>query len=167
MFHSLSVLLFNTSEIEANLFGMADDVYNTIEIFKEAARFEDLIVRPYKMISNLIDCLVFMTVALIAVGFIMYDRIVVFAIHAGIFKLSTQKVAVNTKSIQYPRKATNTLPLENDNENSVEPADEDDNSVEVQPNHRLEMVGTPKWAFSWLSGMKIKAIGSVYDYWIR
>jgi len=40
MFRSLSELIFNTSEIETNLFGMADDVYNTIEIFEEAARFE-------------------------------------------------------------------------------------------------------------------------------
>ncbi|XP_016969614.2 uncharacterized protein LOC108037536 [Drosophila rhopaloa] len=182
MFRSFSVLMFNTSETEANLFGMADDVYNTIEIFKEAARFEAKIARPFKMVSNIIDCLVFMAVALIVVAFIMHDRIVVFRKLAKISRQRSQKVAVKEKKIPTPRKVSSTSHPKSCNENDEEPAEDDGNSIRtgvddedaitLQPSDHGEirentMVGTPKWAFNWLSTLRNKDFGSIYDGWFR
>ncbi|XP_017007078.2 uncharacterized protein [Drosophila takahashii] len=178
MFRSLFVMIFNTSEIEANIFGMADDVYNTIEIFKEAATFEERIARPYKMLSGVLDCLVFMVVALMVVGFIMHDRIVAFRKMA---KRKNQKVAVRQNRIRKPKRASGTLLPENDNENAVEPEEKDDNSIgfsgnddndedniTLRPkdegeNKEIAMIGTPKWALKWLTTLRNKSFGSFYD----
>ncbi|XP_070073819.1 uncharacterized protein [Drosophila takahashii] len=156
MFRSLFVMIFNTSEIEANIFGMADDVYNTIEIFKEAATFEERIARPYKMLSGVLDCLVFMVVALMV-------------------------VAVRQNRIRKPKRASGTLLPENDNENAVEPEEKDDNSIgfsgnddndedniTLRPkdegeNKEIAMIGTPKWALKWLTTLRNKSFGSFYD----
>ncbi|XP_039493725.1 uncharacterized protein LOC120453204 [Drosophila santomea] len=181
MFRSLSALMFNTSQIEANLFGMADDVYNTIEIFKEAARFEAKFGRPYRMISSFIDCLVFMVVALMVVGFIMHDRIVLFRKLARINQNNNQDVMVKAKRIRKPEKAAS-LP-ENDTDNVVDQAEEDDISIAnsgnaidedaatLQPiddeKKAMAMVGTPKWAIKWLSTIRNKSFGSIYDGWFR
>ncbi|XP_017131294.1 uncharacterized protein LOC108148671 [Drosophila elegans] len=173
MFRSLSVLMFNTSEIEANLFGMADDVYNTIEIFKEAATFETKIARPYKLVSNIMDCLVFMAVALMVVAFIMHDRIVVFRKLAKINLERSER-----KRIPHPRKVSSTSLVENDIENAKEPAEDDGvgngtetddaDTITIQPSDHAQikektMVGTPKWAFNWLSTIKNKGFGTIYD----
>ncbi|XP_016951069.1 uncharacterized protein LOC108025233 [Drosophila biarmipes] len=178
MFRFLSELIFKTSEIESNLFGMADDVYNTIEIFEEAARFETKIARPYKMISSFLDCLVFMVVALMLVGFIMHDRIVVFRNLARIGTRKSQRAAVRTNRSRQPRRSLDSLLPENDNENVEKPAEEDDNSVgncgnetdgednatlRPQDHKHYAMIGTPKWALNWLTTLRNKSFGSFYD----
>jgi len=181
MFRSLSELIFNTSEIETNLFGMADDVYNTIEIFEEAARFETKIARPYKMISSILDCLVFMVVALMMVGFIMHDRIMVFRELARTGRPKSQRVAVRSSRRRKPRRAFDSSLPEKENENTVVPAEEDDNSIGCSGNEtdgednstlrpqddgqhkEYAMVGTPKWALNWLITLRNKSFGSYYD----
>jgi len=183
MFRSLSVLMFNTSQIETNLFGMADDVYNTIEIFKEAASFEAKIGRPYRMISSLIDCLVFMVVALMVVGFIMYDRIMLFTKLAKINQRYNQEVIVKAKRIRKP-KTSDSLPEEDDTENAVDQAEEDgisvahseyatdDDVATLQPiddedTIKVAMFGTPNWAFKWLATIRNESFGSIYDGYFR
>ncbi|XP_032579360.1 uncharacterized protein LOC116801799 [Drosophila sechellia] len=183
MFRSLSVLMFNTSQIETNLFGMADDVYNTIEIFKEAASFEARIGRPYRMISSLIDCLVFMVVALMVVGFIMHDRIMLFTKLARINQRINQEVTVKSKRIR-KSKTSDSLPEEDDTVNAVDQSEEDgisvanseyatdDDIATLQPiddedTSKAAMLGTPKWAFKWLATIRNKSFGSIYDGWFR
>ncbi|XP_017038973.1 uncharacterized protein LOC108086546 [Drosophila ficusphila] len=179
MFFSLSALIINNSEIEANLFGMADDVYSTIEIFKEAVKFEARIARPYKMVENIIDCLVFMVVALMIVAFTMHDRIVALRKCSRISKIVSQRALGKEKKRRHQNKDSNTSLLKNNNGNAVEPEEDesignpeilanDDDTITLQPldnlqNQKSAMVGTPKWAENWLSTIRNKAIGSIFD----
>ncbi|XP_022214643.1 uncharacterized protein LOC111069034 [Drosophila obscura] len=56
---------FNTTEVEMNMFVMADDVYNMMEIFSEAATFQARMIKHIDHMLEICDVLVFMLLATI------------------------------------------------------------------------------------------------------
>lgn len=177
--------MFNTAEIESNLFAMADDVYGTIEIFKDAAKFESKFARPFEMISALFDCVVFMAVAVMVIGFTMYSRIIKFR------KLSKQshkqkRARVDGSPQRQTMLAFNTfLRVEsNDDAEDISSTKEDEtcpnnsrmnhvdeDAVTLQPlvgqNGQNEAVVSPightNWGMNWFTILRIKGIGTIYD----
>ncbi|EDV30404.1 uncharacterized protein Dana_GF23270 [Drosophila ananassae] len=182
MLRRLSVYMFNTAEIESNLFAMADDVYGTIEIFKDAAKFESQFARPFEMISALFDCVVFMAVAVMVIGFTMHSRIVKFR------KLSRQsyhqkRTTVDGSPQGQTRLAFNTYlrVKNNDDAEDISSTKEDETSLNnsrmntadedtatLQPlDAENEAVVTPvghtNWGMHWFTILRIKGIGTIYD----
>ncbi|XP_020811679.1 uncharacterized protein LOC110186758 [Drosophila serrata] len=175
MFHGLSVMLFNTSEIERNVFGMADDVYRTIDIFEQAARFEASIGRPFDLLSMVFDCLVFMAVALIVVALVLQKRFVKLWQLARLSRLREQVPGINkaNKKDTFPEtrsSSVTSLPelnqqLEDDgiSIHKLETSEnEEEDTLEMK-----KMVGTALWAKNWRVSTKIQSFGSFYDTWFR
>nr|XP_017101014.2 uncharacterized protein LOC108128127 [Drosophila bipectinata] len=181
MLRRLSMYMFNTAEIESNLFAMADDVYGTIEIFKDAAKFESRFARPFEMISALFDCVVFMAVAVMVIGFTMHSRIAKFRqLSRQTFSQKRTKLAGSTQS--QARLAFNTaLRLKkNDDVEDTSSKKEDetslnnsimgtaDDAVTLQPLDAeneavVKTVESTKWGMHWFTILRIKGIGTIYD----
>ncbi|XP_034128141.1 uncharacterized protein LOC117583733 [Drosophila guanche] len=64
---------FNTTEVEANVFVMADDVYNLMEIFNEAASFEGRMIKRIEHLLSICDVLVFVVLATIVGPYLVHN----------------------------------------------------------------------------------------------
>lgn len=171
MFESLSVLLFNTTEIERNLFGMADDVYRSIDIFEKAGKFEARIARPYEMVSKIIDCIVFMAVALTIVGLTLQKRFVKLWKLSRLSHLREQMShRVSEKVIIAVARSASATSLPENVEEQEDDGISNPKTLVDDTEDALEkksMVGTAQWAKNWLYSTKIKSFGSIYDNLFR
>ncbi|XP_034665243.1 uncharacterized protein LOC117899372 [Drosophila subobscura] len=64
---------FNTTEVETNVFVMADDVYNMMEIFNEAASFEGRMIKRIEHLLSICDVLVFVVLATIVGPYLVHN----------------------------------------------------------------------------------------------
>ncbi|XP_017036791.1 uncharacterized protein [Drosophila kikkawai] len=175
MFHSLSVLLFNTSEIERNLFSMADDVYQTIEIFEQAAKFEARIGRPFEMLSMIFDCLVFLAVALAIVALVLqkrFEKLWQLARLSHLREQTTNLKKINKKETLPVARSSSVTSLpevnaEPEDDGISIPKDETSDKEEDNILEQKNMFGTSRWARNWRVSMKIQNFGSFYDTWFR
>ncbi|BFF92637.1 uncharacterized protein DMAD_10650 [Drosophila madeirensis] len=64
---------FNTTEVETNVLVMADDVYNMMEIFNEAASFEGRMIKRIEHLLSICDVLVFVVLATIVGPYLVHN----------------------------------------------------------------------------------------------